>query len=106
MKRLKRASIAVAMMGALSSVAIIAGAGTATAAPAGYVNDFVQTFYTDPNPPTSVQDGYDTAWSECWNAMMGQNMMRYNNTSGANGEYFYCADGPNGGENLWWRHAV
>ncbi|MER6678806.1 hypothetical protein [Streptomyces sp. NPDC000983] len=105
MKQLKRALITIGMMGAASAAAITMSAATAAAAPAGYVNEYRQTFYDRPGDGT-VAGGYATAWNLCRQAAIGSNMLRYNDINGANGEYYYCANGSNGGVNLWWRHLV
>ncbi|MFE2912708.1 hypothetical protein [Kitasatospora indigofera] len=97
---LKRASIAVAVVGTASVATITAGAGAAAAAPAGgYVNTFDRTFYADGTP-------HGTSWNLCGAYAGEKNWIIEMNGGDTSKEYWYCADGPNGGVNAWWRHWV
>nr|BEK63212.1 hypothetical protein KPHV_04390 [Kitasatospora purpeofusca] len=99
MKRTVRTSAALLLAAAATTGALVAGAGTASAA--GYANSLVHTF-------TTGWSGIN--WNECDITMHEQNDILLRSGNRDSQVYYYCSPGQFAhGEqavNLWFRHQV
>ncbi|MFG2425862.1 hypothetical protein ACGFWD_43700 [Streptomyces sp. NPDC048448] len=95
MSEIRRALAGVLLAGTAATGAVALGAGSASAATGGYVNDFVQKY--------SAEYNLSMTFCQAEAADRTSQVHTYNPDPNT---YYYCANGGYGTVNLWFRHAA